>query len=106
MSNYLGTISYDDILEELKIENLLATINGPNDYYKIVAIRLLFERYEGLLLELRRKYPAACKYVNETNHLENDYIFQLDPLKYFAIPKLYRDQLEEFVNTCSNCFYQ
>ena len=102
MAECFQDLSYDSVLEDLKDEKLIEIINGGDDYEKIVSIRLLFERTEGLLIELRRKYPAACKYVNETNHLENDYIFQLNPFKYLAIPKLYRDQLEEFVKSCIN----
>ncbi|MBO5167291.1 MAG: hypothetical protein J6B90_11930 [Lachnospiraceae bacterium] len=64
---------------------------------KVIAIRLLFERHDGLLTKLRKKYPAACKFVNETNHVENDYIFQLNPTKYFGVPECYLRQLEMFL---------
>lgn len=97
MKDYLGNLSYDDVLNELKVEKLIEIVKATNMYEKIISIRLLFERVDGLLLKLRKKYPAACKYVNETNHVENDYIFQLNPLKYFSIPKCYVDQLEEFI---------
>lgn len=60
-------------------------------------VRLLFERVEGTLSLLRKKYPAACKFVNETNHVENDYIYQLDPRKYFGIPNYYLQQIENFI---------
>ena len=99
MKNYFGELSYNDILDKLKVENLLEIIKESDGYDKIIALRLLFERFDGLLSKLRKEYPAACKYVNETNHVENDYIFQLDPFKYFSIPRFYMDQLEEFVNS-------
>ncbi|MDT8716039.1 hypothetical protein IAI10_05185 [Clostridium sp. 19966] len=104
MAEYLDGMSYDEVLCELKVERLLEIIKAPYIYDKIIALRLLFERFDGLLSKLRKKYPAACKYVNETNHVENDYIFQLDPFKYFSIPQLYRDELEEFINTEKNEF--
>lgn len=59
----------------------------------------MFERYEGLLVKLRKKYPAACKFVNETNHIENDYIFQLNPFKFFEIPDIYLNELKDFVSS-------
>lgn len=102
MANYLDGLSYDDVLSELKVEKLLEIIKSPYIYDKIITLRLLFERFDRLLSKLRKKYPAAYKYVNETNHVENDYIFQLDPFKYFSIPKLYRDELEEFINSERN----
>lgn len=102
IKEYFGDLSYDDILNELKVEKLLEIIHESDGYDKIVALRLLFQRFDGLLSKLRKKYPAACKYINETNHVENDYIFQLDPFKYLSIPKFYIDQLEEFVSTNIN----
>lgn len=98
MAEYFDELSYDDVLNELKVEKLLEIIKSSDIYDKIIALRLLFERSDGLLFKLRKKYPAACKYVNETNHVENDYIFQLDPFKYFSIPKFYMDELEEFIS--------
>jgi hypothetical protein len=99
IEEYLGTQSYEVILNELQIEKLVDIIKSPDIYNKIIAMRLLFERFDGLLSKLRKKYPSACKYVNETNHVENDYIFQLNPFKYFSIPKCYIDELEEFINS-------
>lgn len=104
MIEYFGELSYEDILDELRVENLLESIKSSDTYEKILSLRLLFERFEGLLLKLRKKYPAACKYVNETNHVENDYIFQLDPFKYFSIPKFYMDELEDFIDSERNEF--
>lgn len=99
MKCYLGDFSYCDILQELTNEKLFEAIKSSDKYEKIICIRLLFERNAGLLLKLRRRYPAACKYVNETNHVENDYIFQLNPFKYFNIPQFYLTQLEEFISS-------
>lgn len=64
-----------------------------------MATRLLFERYNGMLVRLRKEYPATCKFVNETNHVENDYIFQLNPLKYFEIPELHLEEIEKILET-------
>lgn len=97
ITSYLGELTYDDILAELSKDNLLLLIHGDNVYENIIAIRLLFERCDGLLGKLRKSYPAACKFVNETNHIENDYIFQLDPFKFFSIPTVYLNEINEFI---------
>lgn len=100
IEGYLGIGCYNEVLKEMSNKKLVDIIKDQNKYNKIIAIRLLFEsdRFD-LLSKLRKKYPSACKYVNETNHVENDYIFQLDPFKYFSIPQCYLDDLEEFISS-------
>lgn len=55
----------------------MEVINSAEMYNKVIAIRLLFERHDNLLSKLKKKYSATCKFVNETNHVENDYIFHM-----------------------------
>ena len=60
------------------------------------------------MLKLRREHPEACKFLNETNHIENDYVFQLNPEKFFSIPEVYVQEISEFLNTHRdelNCSY-
>lgn len=95
----ISGFSYDSMLKELDSTVLYAQLQGNNMYYKILAIRLLFERKDGLLMQLKRDYPEACKFLNETNHIENDYIFQLNPEKFFSIPEVYVQELRNFLNS-------
>ena len=67
------------------------------DYVKVIAFRLKFERDEVLFAKLRKKYPASYKFMNETNHIENDYVFQLDPLKFYSIPEFYLNELKKCI---------
>lgn len=99
LSEFLGEITYEAVISELSKEKLMQLIDGNDVYSKIIAIRLLFERYNGLLGGLRKKYPAACKFVNETNHIENDYIFQLNPFKFFEIPEIYLTEVKDFLSS-------
>ena len=94
---YLGISEYNDILESVSSKKLLDALDTADTYERIVTVRLLFERYKGLLSKLKKKYPAACKFVNETNHVENDYIFQLNPFKFFQIPQFYLNEIELFL---------
>lgn len=97
IQSYLGLFSYDDIIENVSSEILFDALASADNYEKTVTARLFFERYDGLLSKLKKKYPAACKFVNETNHVENDYIFQLDPFKFFQIPQFYLSEIETFL---------
>ena len=90
-------MEYNTIINALDDQHLLMLSNSADRYIRVIAIRLLFERHEGMLGKLRQKYPATCKFVNETNHVENDYIFQLNPTKFFGVPECYLEQLEKFL---------
>lgn len=94
----LDGLDYTDILSQisdLELKNYIAT---GNDYEKVIAFRLLFERHPDVFKELRKKEPAAYKFINETNHIENDYVFQLDPLKFYSVPDYYLQKLNAAVN--------
>ena len=98
MKLYISGMSYDKMVMQVSTKKLIDELHGDNIYYKILAIRLIFIRKEGMMTILRRDYPEACKFLNETNHIENDYIFQLNPEKYFSIPELYVTEIKEFID--------
>lgn len=98
IKKFLGNITYPTLLGQLGNEHLKSVIEGDSLYGKVIATRLLFEREEGLLAKLRRSAPGACKFINESNHIENDYVIQLDPRKYFSIPDNYLCDLIGFIN--------
>ena len=106
VSQYIPNKSYTDLINGTSTEILISSMSSDDLYHRIISIRLLFERVEGTLSLLRKKYPAACKFVNETNHVENDYIYQLDPRKYFGIPNYYLQQIENFIDECPLEAYQ
>ena len=93
-----GYDSYSKLLQEVSTQSLLGELENDNLYFRILVIRLLFERCEGFMTMLRREHPEACKFLNETNHIENDYVFQLDPEKFYSIPKIYVQEISYFIN--------
>ncbi|SFL39006.1 hypothetical protein SAMN05216390_1248 [Lachnospiraceae bacterium KH1T2] len=99
IGKYMPGYTYEKMIEELKSSNLIKEVSeNSNMYYRILAIRLLFEREKNLLQQLKKEYPGACKFLNETNHIENDYVFQLNPEKYFAIPEVYVNEIRDFID--------
>ena len=93
-----GYDSYNKFLQEISTQHLLSELENDNIYFRILAVRLLFERGKGLMTLLRREHPEACKFLNETNHIENDYVFQLDPEKFYSIPGVYVQEIHDFIN--------
>lgn len=101
INNYIRNMEYAELLDETSDEKLMKLVKNSDKYTQTIAIRFLFEkdRSDGSLLsQLKKEYPNACKFVNETNHIENDYIFQLNPMKFFEIPEHYLNQLKDFCN--------
>lgn len=90
--------TYLDLISELTTEKLLAKIVDGDMYKRIIAIRFIFERGSKFLTQLRREHPGACKFLNETNHIENDYVFQLDPNKFFSMPEVYSNEIHDFLS--------
>ncbi len=53
--------------------------------------------YEEIFKDLRKNEPGTYKFINETNHIENDYVFQLNPLEFYTIPELYLVKLRQAI---------
>lgn len=101
INSYIHNMEYAKLLDETSDEKLMKLVKNSDKYTQTIAIRFLFEkdRSDGSLLsQLKKEYPNACKFVNETNHIENDYIFQLNPMRFFEIPEHYLNQLKDFCN--------
>lgn len=98
INDKLGNFTYGDLLSLVTDEKLKNEIASGDDYSKVMAFRLLFERHKEVFKRLRMKEPATYKYINETNHIENDYVFQLDPMKFYSIPTYYLQKLTEAIN--------
>lgn len=98
INDKLGNFTYGDLLSLVTDEKLKNEIASGNDYSKVMAFRLLFERHKEVFKRLRMKEPATYKYINETNHIENDYVFQLDQMKFYSIPTYYLQKLTEAIN--------
>ncbi len=67
---------YQNIINDSEIKRLYSESN--NNYEKLQIYRILFnENHENRVIR---------KFVNETFHIENDYIYQLNPFHYQTIP--------------------
>ena len=67
---------YQNVIDNVKMKRLYN--NSTNNYEKLQIYRILFnENNENRVIR---------KFVNETFHIENDYIYQLNPFHYQTIP--------------------
>lgn len=99
ISTELGIDDFDYTvwLQETSQNQLLLDFQSSGKYNKVLITRFLLERNKQVATELRRTNPGLCKFLHESNHIENDYIFQLDPRKFYSIPDDYESELDDFV---------
>ncbi|MCI1958910.1 MAG: hypothetical protein LKJ25_04705 [Clostridia bacterium] len=97
ITQYITSFDYDSVLEDLSDNNLKSLYRTSSGYQKILVARLILERDKNMFLDLRKKHPATAKYINETNHIENDFVFQLDPQKYYCIPQCFVEELDSYI---------
>lgn len=86
----IDNFDYDEQLEKVKDINNLKSIyaNCESDYEKLQLFRLINEG--------RHPSDVIQKFINETFHIENEYISQLNPRKYEIIP-------EFIIQECDRC---
>lgn len=67
---------YKNVINNIKMKRLYN--NSSNNYEKLQIYRILLNK--------NNKNRIIRKFVNETFHIENDYIYQLNPFHYQTIP--------------------
>jgi len=80
VSGYLQDFSYSEVLNRVTDENVLRSLysSSTNGYEKLQIFRLLDLNVENSVIQ---------KFINETYHIENEFICQLDPTKFDTIPE-------------------
>lgn len=93
----IDSFEYSAWRVSLSKDSLLTDYRNADAYSKTLIARLLLERHPEVSRALRKTYPGLCKFLHESNHIENDYIFQLDPRKFFSVPDDYEKELDKVV---------
>ena len=80
ISDRLPHFDYENMLEEVRDSNLLRELfaQSDNGYEKLQIFRFL---------ELNVENSVIQKFINETYHIENEFICQLDPSKFDLVPE-------------------
>ena len=80
ISSHLEGFSYSDILERVVDTDAMKLLyaNSVNGYEKLQVFRLLGLDVENTVIK---------KFINETYHIENEFVSQLDPAEFDTIPE-------------------
>ena len=91
---YVPDFDYDIEYKKTQDNNQLITIyNGSkSNYEKLQIYRIL---YDGKKIE----NSVLKKFINETFHIENDYLFQLNPRQYDTVPQYIIDACDVDIDT-------
>lgn len=69
-----------------------------NTFYKMMVLRLYSEIDTNIRKTLRRENDALRKCIDESYHIENDYMYCLDFRKYNIVPQNFIELATKFVN--------
>lgn len=94
IKSYIPDFDYEVLLDSLNdiefLKNLF--LYAENNYTKLSVFRLIYdEKLEEIPSVLR-------KFINETFHIENELICQLDPSEYDIIPDFIIEDCEKYIN--------
>jgi hypothetical protein len=89
----IPAFDYDELLGIVTDSNKMIALynDSGNNYEKLHLYRILFEDNKGV------ESKIILKFINEAFHLENDYIYQLNPSKYQLVPQYVIDECDQYV---------
>jgi len=90
----IPTFNYEVSLANIRNQELLKNLfaNAQNNYTKLNLFRLLYDEKIDQVPSVLRKF------INETYHIENELICQLDPSEYDLIPHFIIDECNNYVS--------
>lgn len=98
IKEYIQDFEYNDVLEKLSIDSLIERYKSEKlSYIKMLLLRAYTEQNTEARKRLRNKNDVLRKYIDETYHIENDYIYSLDVRKFNVVPENYISDANEFM---------
>lgn len=98
IKDFIPEFEYTSALDHCSAENLLSRYdNEASAYIKILLLRAYTEQNMEARERLRKKNDVLRKYVDETYHIENDYIYSLDVRRFNIVPENYIGDADTFV---------
>lgn len=99
IKEYISEFDYDALLLKCTPEELVRNYRETScgAYEKLLILRFYVERDADARERLRTYNDVLRKYVDETFHIENDYLYSLDVRKFNIVPMEYSLYAEQFV---------
>lgn len=96
ISEMIHNFNYYDEIEKVKNNDYLIQLyeESTSNYEKIQIYRIIFNE--------NNSNDVIRKFVNEVFHVENDYIYQLDPRKYDTVPNYIIEECDKEILSLKN----
>ncbi len=86
---------YDEIIIQITNDEVVRELynNCENNYEKLHLYRIFYaNKQENIQTDIIQKF------INQAFHIENDYIYQLNPTKFQTVPQYVIDECDAFIN--------
>lgn len=95
---FISGFDYSTVSDQCSAKNLLGRYKSEKlAYIKMLILRVYTEQNKEARERLRNKNDVLRKYVDETYHIENDYIYSLDVRRFNIVPQNYIKEADAFV---------
>lgn len=95
--DFIPSFDYDFALTQFDGKSLLiAYQNAPYRFIQLLILRAYIQRYSEAKTRLKSNNDVLRKYIDETFHIENDYIYSFDFMTFALVP--------DFINTAASSF--
>ena len=93
----ISSFDYDSLLSKFKDNTQLIEIykQTEDSFAKIILFRILIDGLE----ESKKPDDVFMKFINEIYHIENDFLFQLNPEKFDITPQFIIEGCDTFVKS-------
>jgi hypothetical protein len=90
----ISGFAYKDYLALIKNDQLMIEYykSALNNYEKLHIYRIIFDDKKSLI-----ESDAVRKFVNESFHIENNYIYQLNPCEYQTVPQYIINECDKHI---------
>jgi hypothetical protein len=98
IKEFISDFDYSTILTECMPNALLERYSAERSaYIKMLILRAYTEQDVKARERLRKSNDVLRKYIDETYHIENDYLYSLDVRRFNIVPDYYIDDANKFV---------
>jgi hypothetical protein len=98
IKDFIPDFDYNAVLAQYTPKNLLERYSSEQSAYtKMLILRAYIEQDQMARNRLCQANDVLRKYVDETNHIENDYLYSLDMRRFNIVPDNYIAAAEEFM---------